>query len=314
MENARGVLVDRLADVVAGGLELDGDRVDVLRAALGEAITESLLRELVPALSGLDPHAGLPSFSGAIEALPIGEVFQMIALQNLTGVMEIEGPGLKARVYLRDGKIDVSRLDGGTGTFRLGNYLVQEDLVAPQEIDRLVEQADPDGSPLGERLIRLGIIGREDLGRALQRQATDIFYEVLRWSKGLYRFVPDVRPEADARDHLPPLPVSALLMEGYRRVDEWRLIEREIRSFDEVYEQNPVAIEQLDASALATEEKLVLDQVTGSRPVSDVIRTVRLGAFETCRILYRMLSLKLIHRRRAREAPLPPLDPGFGLV
>jgi CheY-like chemotaxis protein len=298
LERTRGLLLSRCLPVLARQLGLDDDGQDTARRALLEALTEPTVRELVPALAGLDPHAGLPSFSGAIEALPLGEVFQMIALQNLTGVMEIEGPGLTARVFLSQGKIDLSRLDGGDGNFRLGKYLVQHDLAAPQEIERLAETPDSSGAPLGERLIKLGLIGRDDLQQALQHQATDIFYEVLRWTHGVYRFRPHVVP-AEASSAALAIPIAGLLMEGYRRVDEWHLIGREIRNFREIFEQNPVAIAELDPGGLSTEETLVLDHVTGSADVSEIIRALRLDSFEVCRILYRLSSMKLVHRKKA---------------
>jgi hypothetical protein len=301
LERTRGLLLSRLLGPLARTLGLAESELDAARRGLLEGLDEKTLRELVPALAGLDPHAGLPSFSGAIEALPIGEVFQMVALQNLTGVMEIEGPGLTARVFLSGGKVDLSRLDGGEGNFRLGNYLVQLDLVAPQDVERMAEMADPDGTPIGERLIKLGLISRDDLRKALQLQAQDIFYEVLRWTHGLYRFRPHV-VAAEASSAALAIPISGLLMEGYRRVDEWRVIEREIKGFGEVYEPNPAAIAELESGTLSTEEKLVLDHVTGSSSVSDIIRALRLDSFEVCRVLYRLLSMKLIRRRRTTEA------------
>ncbi len=297
LERTQGLLVSRLLGPLTRMFALSETEQDAARRALLDGLDETTLRELVPALAGLDPHAGLPSFSGAIEALPIGEVFQMTALQNLTGVMEIEGPGLTARVFLSGGKIDLSRFDGGDGNFRLGNYLVQLDLVAPQDVERMAELPDPDGAPLGERLIKLGLISRDDLRRALQLQAQDVFYEVLRWTHGMYRFRPHV-VAAEASSAALAIPVSGLLMEGYRRVDEWRVIEREIKGFGEVYEPNPVTIGELESGALSTEEKLVLDHVTGSASVAEIIRALRLDSFEVCRVLYRLLSMKLIHRRR----------------
>ena len=63
---------------------------------------------------------------------------------------------------------------------------------------------------------------------ALARQSSELIYEVLRWRAGTFRFI--------AGAELPPhvvhaqlqLDVEAVLMEGYRRVDEWHLIERAI--------------------------------------------------------------------------------------
>jgi hypothetical protein len=300
LDLARTLLLGRLVPAVSRALALGPGEEDEARRAMLAVLGEGTFRDLAPMLEGIHARAGVPTFSGSIEALPLGEVFQMISLQNLTGAMEIEGPGLAARVFLSAGKIDLSRLDGGQGNFRLGNYLVQKDLVSPQEIDHLAEMPDKGGAPLGERLIRLGLISREDLHAALRQQAVDIFYEVLRWTRGVYRFRPRVRtPEATSAALA--IPISGLLMEGYRRVDEWRVIEREIRSFDDAFEQNPVAIAELESGTLSTEETLVLDHVNGTATVADIVRALRLDSFEVCRILYRLISMKLIHRRPARD-------------
>lgn len=297
IERTREILVSHLLPEIERALGPDAAGREALRAAVAGALSESALRAFLPALADLDPHAGVASFSGALEALPVGEVFQMIALQNLTGVMEIERPGFTARIFFSKGRMDLSRLDGEEQTYRLGHYLVQDDLVSSMEIERLAAQSEGASEPLGERLIKLGLITRDDLQEALRRQATDIFYEVLRWRHGVFRFRPNVRPDEAERAGL-AIPVSGLLMEGYRRVDEWRLIEKEIRDFAEVFEQNPATIADLEAGTLSTEETLVLDHVTGTHSVADVIRLVQMDSFEACRILYRLLSMRLIRRVR----------------
>ncbi len=298
-ERAREILLEHLAPELEMTLGVGPGMLDALHAAIRRAMSDSALREMLPALADLDPHAGLPSFSGTLDAIQIGEVFQMISLQNLTGVMEVERPGFAARIFFSKGKIDLSRLDGEDQTYRLGRYLVRDDLVSSLEVERLAVAEDESGAPLGERLIRLGLISRDELNDALRRQAADIFYDVLRWTRGTFRFRPNVRADEAAQAAL-AIPVAGLLMEGYRRVDEWRLIEREIRDFGEVFDRPQAVVSDLETGAFSTDEKLILDHVDGIRSVSGIVAATGLGSFDVCRVLYRLLSMKLIHRARRR--------------
>ena len=45
-----------------------------------------------------------------------------------------------------------------------------------------------------------------------------------------------------------------MLLEGFRRVDEWRVIEREIATFDEVFVRNEIKIDELPRGTLTREE------------------------------------------------------------
>jgi len=93
------------------------------------------------------------------------------------------------------------------------------------------------------------------------------------------------------------LDVEGILMEGFRRVDEWHLIEREVDSFDVVFLRNEDAVAQMGRGRLTREELSVLELVNGKNTVKDIIRSSRMGSFEVTKMLYRLLSIKLIRRR-----------------
>ena len=93
------------------------------------------------------------------------------------------------------------------------------------------------------------------------------------------------------------LDVEAVLMEGYRRVDEWHLIERAIDDFDLVFLRNEDSVAQMGRGRLTREELVVLELVNGKHTVQDIIHKTRMGSFEVSKMLYRLLSIKLIRRR-----------------
>jgi hypothetical protein len=93
------------------------------------------------------------------------------------------------------------------------------------------------------------------------------------------------------------LDVEGILMEGFRRVDEWHLIEREVDDFDMVFLRNEDAVAQMGRGRLTREELAVLELVNGKNTVKDIVRSSRMGSFDVSKMLYRLLSIKLIRRR-----------------
>jgi hypothetical protein len=93
------------------------------------------------------------------------------------------------------------------------------------------------------------------------------------------------------------VPVGELLMEGLRRVDEWRLIESKIPDFDIVFVRTPGGLDAVGQdTALSQEEARVLDFVNGTSTVREIIRETRLGSFDVCKILYQLLVIKAIRK------------------
>jgi hypothetical protein len=94
------------------------------------------------------------------------------------------------------------------------------------------------------------------------------------------------------------LPVASIVMEGFRRVDEWRMIEESIH-FDEVLLRDQVALDALGSEKLACQEQLVLSAIDGQRTVREIIGNVDVGSFDACKILYQFLQSRLVRRRAA---------------
>jgi hypothetical protein len=133
----------------------------------------------------------------------------------------------------------------------------------------------------------------------MARQTGELAYETLRWTEGTFHFrrlAPAELPELARRAAL-EISVDRLLLEGFRRVDEWRVIEREIDSFAEVFVRDEHKIAGLPRGTFTREELSVLEAVNGRNTVREIVRSLRLGSFDVSRVLFRLLRAKLIRRR-----------------
>jgi CheY-like chemotaxis protein len=305
---AQAAAAQRFAEVLARALapaveraaregEQPGEKalVEVLTRALAPGDLASLARELhafEPALRG--PIA----LEGDLARVPLGEVLQLLRLQRQTGLFVVERKSAEVVVALRDGHIDLALARGVSSEFLLGRYVLADGHMTRDELERVLRTRGPASGWLGEHLVRSGRISAADLERVLTRQTSEIVYEVLRWHEGRFRFEHGVAlPEAQSARL--SLPVESLVLEGFRRVDEWRMIEQEVRSFDEVLARDEGVIDAVGAARLAHEERLVLDAVDGRRTVREIVSAVSMNSFDACKILYRLLRSKLLRRRPA---------------
>lgn len=288
-----------LGEVVRGLAPAERPSDERLARAIGEALAHEELFGLVRDLARLLPgESGEISFRGRIEHVPLGELLQMLQHQQQTGVLEIERSGeAGARgwiaICLREGLVDIALGHGSDDALRLGRLLLAEELIEREDLDMLLERRAGSKRLLGKQLVKLGYITPEDLRQALVRQTSELVYEALRWPSGTYRFARfATRPEAtDARLGLP---IASILMEGLRRVDEWRLIEEQIHDFDMVLRVRQDAVGALAPDALSREERQVLGAVDGERTVRQIVEESRMGSFDACKILFQLMTSGLV--------------------
>jgi len=295
-------LAQKLAEIAVSGLlavpePRRSDPAEVT-ASIRNALSNGALEEIGPLFFQLDSrHDGTEGFNGQMQVIPLAEVLQVLQLQRQTGTCKITNGRVEVTVSFRDGLIDLARGRGAADEFRLGRYLIEEGLVTRDELNIILKRRE-DGSKklLGETLINFGLITEEDLRRALIRQTSELIYEVLRWPRGRFTFSKNVAPQQQMARL--GLPVASIVMEGFRRVDEWRVVEESIH-FDEVLLRDQVALDTLGSEKLTRQEQLVLDVIDGQRTVREIIGNVDVSSFDACKILYQFLQSRLVRTRAA---------------
>jgi len=149
---------------------------------------------------------------------------------------------------------------------------------------------------LGSVLLAHGKITESQLKSALTRQSSELLYEVLRWPKGRFEF--RAEPASDVVESAQlAMPVASVVMEGFRRVDEWRVLERTLGSFDAVLVRDDLALATIDMGGLPTKERAVLDKVDGERTVRQILAASHMSSFDACRVLVQFLEARVLRRR-----------------
>jgi len=248
--------------------------------------------------------------AGNLGAIPIGAVLQLLQMEAQTGTLAIWNADSEIAVHMRGGLVDLVQSRGAGDEFRLGRFFLEEGLVTEEQLDDLVRSSQnpppPSSGPasrptrlLGDMLVEAGHVTEAQLKDALSRQSSELIYEVLRWQAGQFEFRQRATSTLAERARL-AMPVASIVMEGFRRVDEWRVIEARLGSFDQVLLPDPASVDSMGGEKqLARAEQAVLDAIDGERTVREVIAASHLSSFDACRILFQLIEARLVRRTAA---------------
>jgi hypothetical protein len=259
------------------------------------------------------------ALEGTLRDFSLADIFQLIGIQKKTGVLTLKKSGEVVTVSFLNGNVVAADSLNKNLEDRLGNVLAKSGRLSEARLQEALRVQKETRQRLGYVLIQGGFIKENDLKEALRLQITQIVYRLFRWKDGFYHFSQEETVEYD-RENFSPISAESILMEGIRMIDEWPIIERKIKSFDMVFRKTrpdvkPILVDRLEDEApdleaaltgkddkqappgglrLATDEAAVYELLDGRRTVQEIIDRGRLGDFETCRILYDLLSRNLI--------------------
>lgn len=264
---------------------------------LGKGLTPEPLLRVDPAPTSPVAEAFEPALTGDLRVIPLVQVLELLAEQRQWGVLTVMRGSSTIEVCFRDGVVELVAASGVSEEFLLGRFVLKNNFVTRPDLDDALRGTGPGRERLGARLVRLGKITESDLAKVLAEQTTELIWELLRWNYGRFLFV--------ATHDLPPLAAQAalglqvdiVLMEGFRRVDEWHLIEKEVDSFDLVFVRNDETYAQFGPGRLSREEIQILDMVNGKNTVKEIVRQSRMSSFDVSKILYRLLRARLVRKR-----------------
>lgn len=263
---------------------------------------------LLPAGPAATPANGSPaqtaSLSGDLAVFSIADVLALLADQACTGALTITRGARRLEVYFCEGRIDFALAGGMDQEFLLGRFLVETGQISAAEIAAVIDARSRPGTRhrlLGEDLMARGLVTEDGLKKAVAAQTASLVYEGLRWSNGKFWFsaMRDLDLPERAQHAAVGLPVSRLLMEGFRRVDEWYLIEREIPDFGLVCVRDDARLAAFGTANLLREEHMVLEFINGKNSVKDIVGLSKMGSFDVTKMLYRLLRTHLVRRRQA---------------
>lgn len=255
-----------------------------------------------PDLTGIS-HVGAPEDATPVEGeladTPLEQLLVTLGERAVTGKLTIGDEAANAEIFFERGNIIavVSKPDK-LGS-RIGDLLVRSGKVRPRDRDMALLQAQKEGLPLGEVLVKRGFVAGPVLRQALEVQMLGRTSEQLRRRGGHYAFAEGAKPRR--RSGLPPLPAAAAIfrckVDTYMQRTPAEAEEAEAEIFWYYVhraENAPTSPEQLSARGLDREEQRLWDLViTGEYTQRELYAVSDLGKRRTHAVVMALIDVGL---------------------
>lgn len=245
-----------------------------------------------------------PALMGQIEIMPVAEILQILSFQCQTGLFRAIHDEKEICIFFEKGRIQLATSQNLRPEFWLGRVLLQtrSTPAAPLE-SALVLAFDGEPSkrgPLGKRLVDEHVVDADHLRKALKEQTCALMFELLRWKQGRFSFealraLPDLVSQARLE-----FAVDTLLLEGCRRIDEWKVLEQELGPLQTVLERTAQSRAVLDS--LSEPEKSVLSHLDGAISLGDLADRMTLPSVEVYRVCKKLVARKVLQPRTSETA------------
>jgi CheY-like chemotaxis protein len=266
----------------------------------GEEAVQSILQEL-EASEDLPSPTGDASFRGSLASVRLEAVLEMVASEGTTGVVELERGEESGKLHVQDAKIRLAEYRGKGADLMMGRFVVEGGFMKDAEIEVVVRERDPEGRPLGMRLVAANKLTERELAQVLAAQAREATCYFLTWREGsvAYRVTESMHPlaEAAAKQEGAELLIAEGLLDGLRRLDEAAIMGPQMAQVDDVFIRVDEQIQKIGRDGLAREELQVLELINGRNSVKEIARKTRTGTFAVASVLYRLSKSNVVRRR-----------------
>lgn len=246
------------------------------------------------------------ALTGTLRDFSAADIFQLIGQQAKSGVLHLRSAkGEEVHISFHLGSVVGAEHVSRSKRDLLGSMLLRARLITEEELSAALDGQRRTLRRLGDLLVEQGAISREELREMTQLQVTETLYALFQWKAGVYEF--EAREVTWDEDAVTPLRSEAVLMEGYRIVDEWPLVRKKIGSPKNTFkilrplpnptEERGATDEASFADLLAEDddpydrsERRVMELVAPGRSVDELVDLSRLGAFETWKALANLVE------------------------
>jgi hypothetical protein len=209
------------------------------------------------------------------------DIVALIGQAQWRGEMAIIDDGTVRSVYFEKGS--VVGASSNVPEERLGEILYRAGVLTRDQIEAVVEASQAVSRRFGEAILELKYQTPEQLFPMMVRQVQEVFYSILQLSSGAFFFFD--RFDEKLITYRYDLEVSALLMDGIRRMDEMRFFREKIPSDECV----PIKVHGFGKPPPA-ELFAVYDQCDAKHSIAEIGRTTGMLEFEVTRDVFQLIS------------------------
>jgi hypothetical protein len=245
------------------------------------------------------------SLQGQLRDFGVADVFQLIAQQRKTGVLEVEEQGNAYLVSFEEGAVVRARPREKRTHGALAEYLVRTGAISEPDLAESHRVQEETLEPLANLLLEAGLITPEGLASVGALITDEVIFELFLLDDGKFRF----RPQAVEREPGDEaIGAEQVLLDALRMRDEWEQVRHQLPDSDTVptplcdIESFQGQRDRVESASGVRAERLerLFTLCDGRLSARRVLDLSRLGAFEGGRGLVALRREGLI----SLEAPI----------
>ncbi len=231
---------------------------------------------------------------GNLASFSLGEIFQSLAVNNHTGTLKIvESDGTEKYVYFSQGEICLFSVKSHP-SLRIGEILVRKGAITRKQLETALKYQETASEKLGQILIKKYGVSPEAIQDALVTKIYDEIYDLFLLTEAEFEFFVDHFPQEVFETFPENVRISinpqAVVMEGLRVSDEWKVIHKKIKTYNEIFTFNDSKKRKFRSAPDAA----LAEMIDGETPVRKLFDTFPGNRFECCKTTFGFLGAGLI--------------------
>jgi hypothetical protein len=219
--------------------------------------------------------------NGNLRTMDLPEILQWVSLGRKTGTLHLGRGSIEKRIVFRDGVVYTSWSNDPRES--LGQYLVRHRRLSEDQLFRAMLRHEERRVPLGSVLLGDGLLEEQDLRGLLEEKAQESIYDVFLWNEGRFEFV-DGEMQEEVEVFL-DMGVTGMVLEGARRLDEWKRIRQAIPSAHTTFRRPAEAPGLVPGSPEDQAQALA----AAGKTVAEIALELRRSEFEAAALLFDLL-------------------------
>lgn len=220
------------------------------------------------------------ALNGDLSTMGLEDIFQWLAVGKKTGVLELRGPLHTKRVAFHEGRI--TSIWSSDPREYLGQYLLAYNRITEDQLREALATQEDEQQLLGRILINRQLVTEAEIRRIVQLKVEESIYDTFLWNMGSFEFHDGAT--SHQKSMLLSLDVTGIVLEGARRMDDWKRIRRIIRGGDAV--MAPISEAIAERLPLASEDADILARLDGHKRVDQLVVDMRMPEYKINKLLF----------------------------
>ena len=225
---------------------------------------------------------------GDLSTMGLEDILQWLAVGKKAGVLELRGVLHTKRVSFSDGKI--TSVWSSDPREYLGQYLLAFSRITEEQLREALATQEDENQLLGRILINRQLVTEAEIRKIVQHKVEETIFDTFLWEVGSFEFH-DGAP-SHQKSMLLSLDVTGIVLEGARRMDEWKRIRQGIKGNDAVVCAIPESI--AENLPLAPEDANILARLDGLKTIDQLLIEMRAPEFKVNKLIFELVEKGMV--------------------